>query len=1014
LYDYKMTNLAGPFHQLFCIVNSGEEENDLFKSMGYRTLCVNPSKDPRCKLRTAVLRKGVIEKTGGYTTSLKADGIFHLDSYRATEEEKCSEASQTQKSPRAKCDLSDEGSVYTVEISGVLDQIVHSPGKSVSIYTLGSDKSPRSRFVHSRLLRRVTDWALKQQSWWETMNFSCTLLPSDSAPIELSSTDSPVLRNQDINNSMNVARTSLKSLLQKCPEIARSLCNTVYTFVLSNGNKESRKTSEIIVVESHGWQTIDMSERDYQRALSVILELEACRGFQLKPGEQRLLRRLQKATYRNIFLCLSSIENEADSGEELKMFELGASLTNDALQRRKIEKLNTIIANQQAEIVVQSKSYKGLERSNQMMVNSTVEVRKKQEKIEEQRREFNEKRLKRDVIIKGLQAKIRCLEKPSPFVEMYKKSEERRKEEVAQLNKQIKQLQGMTEDQEQNINSLQEVCEVLRASDAIQAERKLNICQQSFEVVLAEIRRKLSSSRDKEKEYIGVIEQLGEAVGCLGERAERDKEVMKNLLKYSEKFKEEIEVASCTIEELSADNESLRQKLRSTKKDLRDHSAFKKEIEHLHNNLKVERARLKESEEQKRELVKMLDSNKKDMKHREKESEKRNLDLEKSSSKVEKWRKEAEEQRKIRKELQKEIRALEKNMQKAQKELENKEKNIEKERKEFTKQMTNGMKNTAQLQTLQKEVEMQKQLLSDMTTSKKEVVSLLKEEKEHLQKENSALQTKLDSQQVKILELQKSQVEATALSQSRVEPDDQEMTSLKSKVVELTGRQSLFITKVGKLKEKNSNLKKENARLLAELNAREGSGEAVNDQKMQNLTKELKEMQKMFKKSEGKRGNLKNELKITKDLFADIEKENSSLRKKNKSMRKELEKLRNNEKMFENKVKGDGKNATDEISDLSLVESTPKLIGKLSDRSKQKESTQENPNYNPGSPAKETDPTPAIRKHKGKRKLLYKRKHGLITASKTSGASASSFFKENVCMNQRSKDKKSKKRKQIA
>merc|ERR1719320_872696 len=123
------------------------------------------------------------------------------------------------------------------------------------------------------------------------------------------------------------------------------------------------------------------------------------------------------------------------------------------------------------------------------MVSSTVEARKQQEKMEDQKREFSEKTREMESIIESLKAKNRCLEKPSPFIDMYKKSEERRKEEVAQLNREIEQLHVVTKDQEQNISSLQEVCEVMRAADAVQAERKLNVCKKTYEVGIAEIKR---------------------------------------------------------------------------------------------------------------------------------------------------------------------------------------------------------------------------------------------------------------------------------------------------------------------------------------------------------------------------------------------------------------------------------------------------------------------------------------------------------------------------------------------
>merc|ERR1719187_1573604 len=123
---------------------------------------------------------------------------------------------------------------------------------------------------------------------------------------------------------------------------------------------------------------------------------------------------------------------------------------------------------------------------NQALAESKVEVCKKQEMIDNQKRSFAEKKRELEVMIQGLEAKNRCLEKPSPFVEMYKKSEKRRRQEVAELTKEIQELRVISKDQEQNINSLKEVSEVLRAADLLQAERNLKVWKQSFEIGVIE------------------------------------------------------------------------------------------------------------------------------------------------------------------------------------------------------------------------------------------------------------------------------------------------------------------------------------------------------------------------------------------------------------------------------------------------------------------------------------------------------------------------------------------------
>merc|ERR1712060_1025432 len=115
------------------------------------------------------------------------------------------------------------------------------------------------------------------------------------------------------------------------------------------------------------------------------------------------------------------------------------------------------------------------------------------------KRNFDGQRKELQVVINGLEAKTRCLEKPSPFVEMYKKSEKRRKEEERELKKELEELRSISKDQEENISSLKEFNEVLREADAIEAGRKLRIWKKSYELGFDEM---MTMVEHKEKDYI--------------------------------------------------------------------------------------------------------------------------------------------------------------------------------------------------------------------------------------------------------------------------------------------------------------------------------------------------------------------------------------------------------------------------------------------------------------------------------------------------------------------------------
>jgi len=130
----------------------------------------------------------------------------------------------------------------------------------------------------------------------------------------------------------------------------------------------------------------------------------------------------------------------------------------------------------------------------------------------------------------------------------------------------------------------------------------LRIWKKSWEIGNNEICRILGFSRDKENDYIVVIQQLRVTIDLFEERAVRNKDVMKNLLKYSEQFKGELQEANSTIEQLDKDNERLRIQVRSAKKDLNNQSLYKKKTQSLKNKFKDEQTKLRESEKQKKDL----------------------------------------------------------------------------------------------------------------------------------------------------------------------------------------------------------------------------------------------------------------------------------------------------------------------------------------------------------------------------------------------------------------------------
>jgi len=166
-----------------------------------------------------------------------------------------------------------------------------------------------------------------------------------------------------------------------------------------------------------------------------------------------------------------------------------------------------------------------------------------------------------------------------------------------------------------------------------------------------------------------------------------------------------------------------------------------------------------------------------------------------------------------------------------------------------------------------------------MKASMKNVATISKKKKKHLQKKNAALKKKLNSQHKKIKELERLRREDSDLNLSRSASQDQEFTPLEGKVLELKGREAFFISKAAREKKTICNLEKENERLVAKLEAR--GGETLDDEKINLLTEKLKYFKKLFKKNDEKRRKLNNDVKITKVMFSEMEQQYETLKKEN-------------------------------------------------------------------------------------------------------------------------------------
>jgi len=283
------------------------------------------------------------------------------------------------------------------------------------------------------------------------------------------------------------------------------------------------------------------------------------------------------------------------------MFELCASIANTAQQKLEVETLNKIIACKQAEIIQKGKNNEILKKNNQALVKSTEEV-EQHKMMEQQKGNINKKTWELEFEINGLKPKNQCFMKPSTLAEMFTKSESRRKEEVKEFTKEIGQLRSILTDQNQKLDSLKEFNKVLKATDTFEPERNVKVGKHSFGTGANEIYCKMNNRIENEKKYAVVIENFGLAVDFFEKRALRNKDAMKKHLKYSEKFKDELQEAKNKIEKLDSENWRLRRQVRSLKADLENHSSYhtyyNKKIENLKSDFEDEWAKIRESRKQ--------------------------------------------------------------------------------------------------------------------------------------------------------------------------------------------------------------------------------------------------------------------------------------------------------------------------------------------------------------------------------------------------------------------------------
>merc|ERR1719419_98947 len=180
-------------------------------------------------------------------------------------------------------------------------------------------------------------------------------------------------------------------------------------------------------------------------------------------------------------------------------------------------------ANKQAENIQKGKNNEILKKSNQALMKCTEEVCEQHKVMKQQKENFNKKSQDLEFAINGFKPKNHCFEKSPALAEMFKKSENRRKEEVKEFTKEIGQLHSILTDQNQKLDSLKEFNKVLKATDTFETERNVKVKKHSLETGADGIYCKINNRIDNEKNYTVVIEKFGLAVDFFEKRALRDK-----------------------------------------------------------------------------------------------------------------------------------------------------------------------------------------------------------------------------------------------------------------------------------------------------------------------------------------------------------------------------------------------------------------------------------------------------------------------------------------------------------
>ena len=130
--------MSDPSKQLFCLLSSSKSfTSNIFKPICSRVLCLNHD------------QLDEIEVFDEPTSSvLRTEGIFYVPNTRVDSE-----------------NLYNIGGAITSEVSALVSKIRDFPGKSFSIISLGTDKSPRGDFIYSGCLQKIVSLASKPNCW---------------------------------------------------------------------------------------------------------------------------------------------------------------------------------------------------------------------------------------------------------------------------------------------------------------------------------------------------------------------------------------------------------------------------------------------------------------------------------------------------------------------------------------------------------------------------------------------------------------------------------------------------------------------------------------------------------------------------------------------------------------------------------------------------------------------------------------------------------------------------------